>query len=102
MRPHSYPLTFLVFALGLLLGAAAHKAYAALSHPLKDTGPVQVINIVGGHAWWFIRPNREIFEAYFDNPPVLLGYGARLDHLWYRDDNAWMRHFEKAQASVSK
>jgi hypothetical protein len=43
-----------------------------------------------------VRPNNEIFEAYFDNPPAMVQPGMVLIDLAYTDDNADLRHFVKA------
>lgn len=63
----------------------------------KHTGPI----VISGHGIssgcaWFIRPNKELFEACFDNPPEWFQNGMPLDDLVYTDDNADTRHFIKA------
>lgn len=65
-------------------------------HKQKHTGPVIVqFRVANGKCIWFQRPNLEVFEACFDNPP-LFGNGLVLADITYVDDNANWRHFLKA------
>jgi hypothetical protein len=81
------------------LGGVSHKLYATYHHPLKHTWDCQVIARPSEHIYWFMRPNREIFEAYFDNPPILAP-GMTLKDVAYTDDNADLRHFVRATMAV--
>jgi hypothetical protein len=76
-------------AISISTHAAIHR-----HHPLKHTWECRVL-AVNGHSFWFVRPNNELFEAYFDNPP-LLRPGMPLSDIAYTDDNADQRHFVKA------
>jgi hypothetical protein len=93
MKPVFYKA--ILITLSLSAGAGGHKLYATKHHPLKDTQQCTVLYRVSEHIIWFVRPNREIFEAYFDNPPLLM-QGATYSHIYYTDDNADLRHFVKA------
>lgn len=76
-------------------GAGTHKAYQAHRHPLKHTWDCQIVLIGNAGTFWFERPNKELFEMYFDNPPILR-VGMAFKDVTYTDDNADMRHFVKA------
>lgn len=80
------------------LGVVTHAAYIRYHHPLKHTWECQIVS-VNGPIYWFQRPNKELFEMYFDNPPKdLRGLSMYpLRDLTYTDDNADLRHFVKAQ-----
>lgn len=84
---------FVAFTLGVLADIGVRRYH----HPLKHTWDCQVVS-ANSHIFWFIRPNRELFEMYFDNPPILQP-GMALHDLAYTDDNADMRHFVKATMS---
>jgi len=66
------------------------------SHPLKDTQRCQLFRVTG-QSFWFVRPDGEVFEMFFDNPPAALSPGMNFTHVLYKDDNAYMRHFVSAQ-----
>lgn len=83
----------LIFA--FLLGGLSFKGFSAIHHPQKHTGEAQCIQR-NAAAFWFIRPNRELFEMYFDNPPGILSPGLTFSDITYTDDNGWERHFIKA------
>jgi hypothetical protein len=80
----------LIMLLGFTAGAVARHH----GHPEKHTGKVQVAAVFGP-SFWFIRPNGEAFEMYFDNPPAVLRIGLSLEDITYTDDNADMRHLVK-------
>lgn len=50
---------------------------------------------------WFVRPNNEIFEACWDNPPDFVD-GLTFEDISYKDDNADLRHFIKAKLKAAK
>jgi hypothetical protein len=64
-------------------------------HPLKHTWDCQLVQQASKSSYWFVRPNHEIFEMFFDNPPIF-PVGVQLRDIAYTDDNADMRHFVKA------
>jgi hypothetical protein len=68
-------------------------------HPQeKHTGPAQLIYISEGRTqFWFVRPNHELFEMCFDNPPPQWFLNNRFVDITYFDDNADKRHFIKAR-----
>jgi hypothetical protein len=65
-------------------------------HGQKHTGPVTLALIATPRSFWFVRPNQEFFEMFFDNPPQIRN-GAILEDLVYTDDNGWERHFVSAR-----
>jgi hypothetical protein len=73
-------------------GAGSHKLYVARHHPVKHTWECQMVQQASPGAFWFVRPNHELFEMYFDNPPILRP-GMLFKDIAYTDDNADMRHF---------
>jgi hypothetical protein len=81
---------WLIMTLSMLAGAGLKGR----RHPEKHTGKVQVAGVYGP-SFWFIRPNGEAFEMYFDNPPAVLRLGLNLEDITYTDDNADMRHLVK-------
>lgn len=63
----------------------------------KHTGPCQVVpQLVHGSCTWLVRPNNEVFEMCFDNPPNWMQIGVAFKDITYTDDNRNMRHFVKA------
>lgn len=66
----------------------------------KSTGPA-VLQLKMGSSFWFARPNGEVFEMFFDNPPPFQP-GMRMDDITYTDDNESMRHFLKATFPIAK
>lgn len=80
---------------GLFTGALSDRLVIHYRHPLKHTWDCVLIDHPTEHTFWFIRPNREIFEAYFDNPPIF-PVGTQFRDIAYTDDNADLRHFVKA------
>lgn len=71
-------------------------------HGVKHTGPCQVVPAFNHSSCsWFVRPNNEVFEMCFDNPPNFLRTGVAFKDITYTDDNANMRHFIKAQLDDS-
>jgi len=52
-------------------------------------------------SFWFLRPDQEVFEMFFDNPPKLQT-GTNLADIVYTDDNSWERHFVSAQLAQKK
>ena len=88
----------LVWFMWLWIGVGAHKLCQSHYHPLKHTWDCQVV-YVNSHIYWFMRPNHELFEMYFDNPPILQ-LGMQLHDIAYTDDNADMRHFVKATMAM--
>jgi hypothetical protein len=67
---------------------------------VKHTGPCQFVTSIDSKRYWFMRPaDKELFEMYFDNPPmtVRMVSAPNLVDIYYTDDNADMRHFVKLQ-----
>lgn len=62
----------------------------------KHTGPCSLIFVGSESRFWFIRPNKEMFEMYFDNPPEVLKYTRDFNDIVYVDDGPNYRHFIKA------
>jgi hypothetical protein len=81
-------------ALTMVLGVGLGAGLRGHGHPEKHTGKVQVAGVFGP-SFWFLRPNGEAFEMYFDNPPAVLRLGLSLDDITYTDDNADMRQLVK-------
>jgi hypothetical protein len=77
-----------------LSGWMSGIAWRRFHHPLKHTWACSII-AENGPVFWFMRPNGELFEAFFDNPPIFR-VGTQLSDLAYTDDNADLRHFVKA------
>lgn len=75
----------------LLLGATL-----GCSHPLKHTQACTMSLKLTSQCYWFVRPDGEIFEMCFDNPPPF-SVGMDFRDISYKDDNADLRHFVKAQ-----
>jgi hypothetical protein len=64
---------------------------ARLHKHVKHTGPARVVMSQYGHVW-FTRPDNEVFEMWFDNPPPI-NSGLSLADIAYTDDNRDERHF---------
>lgn len=102
---HSVIVAVLLFALGLGSGTGGYGLRLKYHHPLKHTGRCTPIS-VNGPIFWFKRPNGEMFEMLFDNPPLMMyktnqlgqavGWFSLLD-IVYKDDNADMQHFVSDQ-----
>lgn len=88
-------LAVVVIASAFAGGVSSHKLYVARHHPLKHTQECQLVQQASGGSFWFMRPDNELFEMYFDNPPILR-QGMRFKDIAYTDDNADMRHFVNA------
>jgi hypothetical protein len=86
----------LVLAVAFFLGGLTERFLIYHLHPLKHTWDCVFIAQASRGAFWFERPNGEIFEMYFDNPPILR-VGMAVQDIAYRDDNADMRHFVYAR-----
>jgi hypothetical protein len=86
---------FLWAAVLFTSGCFSHAGYVRYHHPLKHTWDCQLIAQPTGHVYWYMRPNHELFEVYWDNPPLSWA-GAQFKDIAYTDDNADMRHFVKA------
>jgi hypothetical protein len=70
-------------------------------HIEKHTGRAQVV-AANGPRFWFLRPNGEVFQMYFDNPPEVFRSGLTLDDITYTDDNADMRHLVKLRLNCAE
>jgi hypothetical protein len=81
----------LLFACGM----GSDRLVIRYRHPLKHTWDCQLVARPTEHSFWFMRPNRELFETYFDNPPIFQP-GTQFKDITYTDDNADLRHFVKA------
>lgn len=83
----------LMFIAGVFIGAGGlHWHY----HSQKHTGPATLALRFTSRCYWFQRPNAEIFEMCFDNPPPWT-QGLGFSDITYTDDNADLRHLMKAQ-----
>lgn len=73
-----------------------------LHRPDKHTGACQFIyKDMTGSRFWFSRPNGEIFEMYYDNPPAF-GLGIKFSDITYKDDGPDHRLFIKAKVDGGK
>ena len=86
----------LSYVLAAAIGAGSVAGYHRFHHPLKHTQACFLAQS-DGRSFWFIRPNREIFEMYLDNPPEIFNRVRDFRDITYTDDNADMRHFVSAQ-----
>lgn len=78
-----------------MAGLGSDRLVIHYHHPLKHTWDCQLVSHNTEHTFWFVRPNKELFEVYFDNPPILQ-VGMSFKDIAYTDDNADLRHFVKA------
>lgn len=88
-------------AVALLGAALALSSVMTLAHyatrPVKHTGPAALAYIRADkhNCYWFSRPNAEVFEMCFDNPPPF-NLNMKFYDIAYKDDNKDLRHFLSA------